>query len=85
MSSIIANFLQSQESLQIRNTFKPANFFSFNSPGREVARIDADGIMRFTVEANDENAAKFVACIENFIGRKLTGVEVTKTNPNPKE
>jgi hypothetical protein len=50
---------------------------------REVARIGPDGIMRFSVEANDENAARFVECIEMYIGRRLAGVTVdvqTSTN-----
>lgn len=44
-----------------------------------VAVIGTDGIMRFTVDANDENARQFVECIERFISRRLTGVEVEKT------
>jgi len=42
---------------------------------KEVARISPDGILSFTVEASDENAAKF---IENLIKRRLTGLDVTK-------
>lgn len=70
--------LKTNEPLQIRNTSVPVmNAFSFQHQG-EVARIDNDGIMHFTIEANDDNALKFVACIESIIERKLTGVEVTK-------
>jgi hypothetical protein len=71
-------FHASDQPLQICNTFEPKNAVSFVSTAGEVARIDIDGIMHFTIEANDENALKFVACIESIIGRKLTGVEVTK-------
>jgi hypothetical protein len=52
--------------------------FHIGLDSREVAKISADGVMRFTVDANDENAAKFVECIENFIGRRLTGIEVER-------
>ena len=57
----------------------PSTTFSVGG-NREVARIGSDGIMRFTVEANDENAAKFVECIELVIGRRLSGVYVSKAS-----
>ncbi len=63
------------KSLQIRSASTTLNAFSFQHHG-EVARIDADGIMRFSIDANDENAAKFIACIEAVIGRRVTGVVV---------
>lgn len=49
-----------------------------SSEPSEVARISPDGIMRFTVEANDENAARFVECIERLFGERLAGVDVVK-------
>lgn len=54
---------------------------TFQSASEQVASISSDGIMRFTVDATDANAAKFVECIENVIGRRLTGVEVTDNQP----
>jgi hypothetical protein len=66
--------LQVNGPLQIRNT-APNPTLSFGN-GKELARITPDGIMQFTVEANDENALKFIECIEQVIARRLTGIEV---------
>ncbi len=60
----------------VLNTSLPPNAIAFNTGAGEVARISPDGIMRFAVEANDENAARFVECIEGFIKKRLTGVDV---------
>ena len=77
--------LLSDQPLQIRDTGLPPNVIAFNSNRGEVARIDADGIMRFTVDASDENAARFIACIETVIGRRVTGIVVDSKDTNPKE
>lgn len=53
----------------------------FKAGPEAIASISAEGIMRFSIDANDENAAKFVECIEKYVaGRQLTGIEVTKVN-----
>lgn len=78
-------FCSSDKPLLVRNMDLPPNVMAFNSNRGEVARIDADGIMRFTVDASDENAARFIACIENFIGRRVTGIVVDSKDTNPKE
>lgn len=61
--------------------FKPSvqpNSMSFhNSSSKEVARIDADGTMRFSIDATDENAILFVSLMEMYLKRRLTGIEVT--------
>lgn len=76
-------FCLSDKSLLIRNMDLPPNVMTFNSNQGEVARIDADGIMRFTIDANDENAANFIACIETCIGRRVTGIVVDSKNLQP--
>ena len=48
--------------------------------GETISVIGHDGIMRFKIDANDENAVKFIECIEWQIGRRLTGIEVEKVN-----
>ena len=60
----------------VLNTSLPPNTITFITGSGEVARISPDGVMRFTIEANDENAARFVECIEGLIKRRLTGIEV---------
>lgn len=63
-------------------TFTPPNTIRFmNSTSEKVAEIGPDGIMRFTVEATDANAAKFVECIERFINMRLAGIKVTDVEP----
>lgn len=55
----------------------PANTIRFmNTECGTVAEISPDGIMRFTVEATDANAAKFVECIEKFLNLRLAGIKV---------
>ena len=43
-----------------------------------MAKITSDGILRFAVEASDENAEKFIKCLEDVFERRLTGIEVTR-------
>lgn len=47
----------------------------------EVARIGSDGIMRFTVDPNDENAAQFINCIETFLSTRINGIVVKGHSP----
>lgn len=55
------------------------NVITFNSGlNQELARITPDGIMHFKVDASDENAEKFVKCIENFLNVRLTGINAIK-------
>jgi len=65
-----------QQSLLGVNPELPENTIASIHQAGILARISDDGIMRFTVEANDENAAKFVASIENVIKRRITGIDV---------
>lgn len=52
------------------------------SPGGEpIVEIGADGILRFKVDARDQNAAKFVEAMERLSGRKITGVDVVASEP----
>lgn len=74
--------LLSDQPLQIRNTALPMNNIVFHNHG-EIARVGKDGVLRFTVDANDENAAKFIACIETVIGRRVTGVSVDSKELQP--
>lgn len=53
------------------------NTFRFHGDNQVLAQITPDGILHFTVDATDENAAKFVALIEGLIGKKLKGIDVT--------
>lgn len=59
----------------------PPNSFAFyqNYGQKEVARIGSDGIMRFSIDATDENAKRFVDLIEQLINRQLTGISVDVT------
>jgi hypothetical protein len=46
--------------------------------GTEVARIDEDGMFRCQVEPTDENARRFIACINSALDApKLAGVAAT--------
>lgn len=61
----------------LHNNFSPNTIKFYIDYGKtEVARIDSDGIMRFTVDATDENAKQFVELIEQVFNRRLTGVDV---------
>lgn len=53
----------------------PSEFRFTANTNQTVAFIGTDGIMRFTVDASDENARNFVECIERCISRRLTGME----------
>ena len=52
------------------------NWSQVNS--KPIVLIDADGVLRVQVEADDQNAADFVAAIERHLGRRLTGVEAVE-------
>lgn len=54
----------------------PDNTIQFNSAIGEVARIDADGIMHFTVSASDENALLFIDCIQRSTKTRLNGINI---------
>ena len=56
-----------------------ASTVTFASHGKEVARISPDGILRFTVEASDENALRFIECMERVFVSRLTGLDVVKS------
>jgi len=59
------------------------NQITFNNP-EPVAKITPDGVMHFTVDASDENAKRFIKCIDNMLtqmGRgELQSVSVTAEN-----
>jgi hypothetical protein len=50
------------------------NLLCFNALNKTLAIVDANGVLRVKVEANDENAKQFVECLERAIGRRLTAV-----------
>lgn len=55
----------------------PPNTVRFSdSAFNELARITPDGIMHFTVDPTDENAAKFINCIETFLSTRINGIAV---------
>lgn len=56
----------------------PTPEIRFFSDNQTIATISKDGVMRFAVEASDENAAKFIECIERVFNRRLTGVDPRK-------
>jgi hypothetical protein len=58
------------ESLQ-RNTIH-----FLNEANGQVAMITPDGIMHFTVDPTDENAAAFIDCIETFLSTRINGIVV---------
>jgi hypothetical protein len=51
-------FLKSDEYL--------SSVITFQNP-EPVARITPDGVMHFTVEASDENAKRFIECIDRML------------------
>lgn len=55
---------------------KPMNVRLCGNASQTLTEIDADGILRVRVDHTDENAAKFVECIENFLKRRMIGIEV---------
>ena len=54
------------------------NTIVFSNMNGQLAEISPEGILRFTIEANDENAEKFIKCIESALQIRLTGLDVTK-------
>ena len=55
----------------------PPNTIEFSdSECTVLARITPDGIMHFTVDPTDENAAKFIDCIETFLSTRINGIVV---------
>jgi hypothetical protein len=55
-----------------------SNIMIFSSGSGEVARVTPEGVMKFSIEANDENALRFVECIERVIKKRLTGIDIVK-------
>ncbi len=55
-----------------------SNIMIFSSGSGEVARVTPAGVMKFSIEANDENALRFVECIERVIKKRLTGIDIVK-------
>lgn len=41
-----------------------------------IAMITPDGIMHFSVDPTDENAAAFIGCIETFLSTRINGIVV---------
>lgn len=54
----------------------------FTTRAGAVAEIDADGILRFKVDATDENAIRFIQAIEDVLGRRLTGISAVAEGEN---
>lgn len=53
----------------------PPNTVRFSdSEFNVLAHITDDGIMHFTVDPTDENAAKFIDCIETFLATRINGI-----------
>jgi hypothetical protein len=50
---------------------------------RIVAEITPHGLFKFAIEANDKNAQEFVTCMERFLNRRITAMEVQRVNPEP--
>lgn len=55
----------------------PRNTIEFrNELQHPIATITPDGIMHFTVDPTDENAAAFINCIETFLSTRINGIVV---------
>lgn len=67
--------------LVVHDTSLPAGAVRFSNPA-PVAYISPEGIMSFTVVATDENALAFIELMERVFERRLTGLNVTKVQPN---
>ena len=67
-------------SFHIRN---PPDPLQIHTQAGRIATIGRDGIFRFCIEANDQNAAKFIECIERVVGKRITGVDVTVKPQSP--
>jgi len=52
--------------------------------GKQLAIIGPDGIMRFCVEANNENAISFVNTISNLVRKQITDIGVVQIEPQDK-
>lgn len=50
------------------------------SNNQELAKIDPDGILTFCVAADDENAKKFIECMERIFNRNITGIKIEHPN-----
>lgn len=71
---------ENHQRLIFHNDLPPNSFAFYQNYGqKEVARIGPDGIMRFSIDATDENAKRFVDLIEQLVGRQLTGIDVDVT------
>jgi hypothetical protein len=67
------NIFHPHESYSLSNI---KNFDNFRIFEPEVfAIISKDGIMKFKVEANDQNAKRFVECIENYLKTRISDIE----------
>lgn len=59
------------------DTSIPRNTVEFrDSEFTLLAQITPDGIMHFTVDPTDENATKFIRCIETFLSTRINGIVV---------
>lgn len=59
------------------DTSIPPNTVEFrDSECTVLAHITPDGIMHFTVDPTDQNAAKFINCIETFLSIRINGIVV---------
>lgn len=60
---------------------EPIAFTFFSEPATVLAQITHDGILHFTVDPTDENAAKFIDCIETFLSTRINGIVVKDAKP----
>lgn len=59
------------------------NTITFNNANNVTATISPDGILRFNIEANDENALQFIECIERVLDTRITAIKPTLTPEEP--
>jgi len=53
----------------------------YSSDSTELARITPDGVMEFKVDATDENARRFIDCIDNVLAQMgRGGIQSIKAN-----
>lgn len=74
ITSVFYSGLSTEES-----RVKRVNVITFRDGSQEVAFITQDGIIRFIIDANDENAKAFVECIEKYLLTRLSGVAAQET------
>jgi hypothetical protein len=56
------------------------NAVGFHCGQHELARISSDGILHVKVDPTEENATKFIACVETVLnGRQLSGIKTKPT------